>query len=102
MVVEGLSGRTTAIDSPVRSGTGLIPGAGMNGAAYLPAALSSHMPLDMVIIMLGTNDLRKDRNRSASDIASSVAALASVVTGVSGSSARAFRFPTRWWFALPS
>ena len=80
VVVEGLSGRTTTIDSPARSGTGIIPGAGMNGAAYLPAALSSHMPLDMVVIMLGTNDLRKDRNRNASDIASSVAQLVSIVT----------------------
>lgn len=51
----------------------------MNGAAYLPAALSSHMPLDMVIIMLGTNDLRKDRNQSASDIAASLAELVSIV-----------------------
>ena len=50
VVVEGLSGRTTRIDSPERSGTGIIPGAGMNGADYLPAALSSHMPLDMVVI----------------------------------------------------
>ena len=79
VVVEGLSGRTTRIDSPERSGTGVIPGAGMNGAAYLPAALSSHMPLDMVIIMLGTNDLRKDRNQSASDIAASLAKLVSIV-----------------------
>ena len=79
VIVEGLSGRTTRIDSPERSGTGIIPGAGMNGAAYLPAALSSHMPLDMVIIMLGTNDLRKDRNQSASDIAESLAKLVSIV-----------------------
>ena len=79
VIVEGLSGRTTRIDSPERSGTGSIPGAGMNGAAYLPAALSSHMPLDMVIIMLGTNDLRKDRNQSASDIAESLAKLVSIV-----------------------
>ena len=79
VVVEGLSGRTTRIDSPERSGTGVIPGAGMNGAAYLPAALSSHMPLDMVVIMLGTNDFRKDRNQSASDIAASLTELISIV-----------------------
>ena len=79
VVVEGLSGRTTRIDSPERSGTGVIPGAGMNGADYLPAALSSHMPLDMVVIMLGTNDLRKDRNQSASDIAASLTELVSIV-----------------------
>ena len=79
VVVEGRSGRTTRLDSPARSGTGIIPGAGMNGAAYLPAALSSHMPLDMVIIMLGTNDLRKDHNQSASDIAASLAELVRIV-----------------------
>lgn len=79
VVVEGLSGRTTNMDSPERSGTGIIPGAGMNGAAYLPAALSSHMPLDMVIIMLGTNDLRKDRGRNAPDIASGIMQLVSII-----------------------
>lgn len=80
IIVEGLSGRTTNLDSTVRSGTGLIPGAGMNGAAYLPAALSSHMPLDLVIIMLGTNDLRADRNRSAFDIALATGELVSIVS----------------------
>ena len=79
IIVEGLSGRTTTLDSSENSGTGIIPGAGMNGAAYLPAALSSHMPLDMVIIMLGTNDMRKDRNRSASDIASGLVQLVSLI-----------------------
>ncbi|MBO4317911.1 MAG: SGNH/GDSL hydrolase family protein [Mailhella sp.] len=79
LIVEGLSGRTTNMDSPERSGTGIIPGAGMNGAAYLPAALSSHMPLDMVIIMLGTNDLRKDRNRTAEDIAGGIMQLVHIV-----------------------
>ncbi len=79
VVTEGLSGRTTRLDSPARSGTGLIPGAGMNGFAYLPAALSSHMPLDLVVIMLGTNDLRKDRKQSAEDIAASLMELVSLV-----------------------
>ena len=79
VVVEGLSGRTTRIDSPARSGTGVIPGAGMNGAKYLPAALSSHMPLDMVIIMLGTNDLRKDRDQSAAAIAASLTEIVRLV-----------------------
>lgn len=79
VVVEGLPGRTTRIDSPERSGTGVIPGAGMNGGKYLPAALSSHMPLDMVIIMLGTNDFRRDRNQSAADIATSLTELVRLV-----------------------
>lgn len=72
VITEALGGRTTNINCSPNSGTGYIPGAGMNGAAYLPAALSSHLPLDLVIIMLGTNDLRKDHNRNARDIADGV------------------------------
>lgn len=102
VVVEGLSGRTTRIDSPERSGTGVIPGAGMNGAAYLPAALSSHMPLDMVIIMLGTNDFRKDRNQSASDIAASLTELVAVVKRENGSSGQHSRLLRCWSSVLPS
>jgi lysophospholipase L1-like esterase len=29
-----------------------------SGTKLLPAILSSHLPLDLVIIMLGTNDLK--------------------------------------------
>ena len=50
VVNEGLRGRTTAFDrftAPVD----------MNGARALPMLLHSHAPLDLVIIMLGTNDL---------------------------------------------
>lgn len=79
VVTEALGGRTTNIDCSPDSGTGYIPGAGMNGAAYLPAALSSHLPLDLVIIMLGTNDLRKDHNRNAQDIAKGVDELVKTV-----------------------
>lgn len=93
VVVEGLSGRTTRLDCPMRSGTGLIPGVGMNGAAYLPAALSSHMPLDMVVIMLGTNDLLKDHQQSAQNIAESLAELASIV--------RKAEWQSRTHFAVP-
>lgn len=78
-IIEGLGGRTTNIDCDPNSGSGYIPGAGMNGAAYLPAALSSHMPLDLVVIMLGSNDLRKDHNRTAQDIAGGVDELVKIV-----------------------
>ena len=80
VIVEALGGRTTNLDCPVKSGPGLVPGAGMNGATYLPAALASHMPLDMVIIMLGTNDLMVQHSRKAFDIAMGVGELVSIVT----------------------
>jgi lysophospholipase L1-like esterase len=49
VVEEGLGGRTTVIDdplSPYRS-----------GLSYLAPCLESHAPLDLVIILLGTNDI---------------------------------------------
>ena len=79
VIVEGLGGRTTDVDKPIGSGSGRISGVGMNGAAYLPAALSSHMPLDLVIIMLGTNDMHRDIHRSANDIALALGRLAQTV-----------------------
>lgn len=75
IITEALSGRTTDRTN-INSGTGYISGAGMDGTAYLPAALSSHMPLDLVIIMLGTNDLNKQYDKSAQEISQSVEKLA--------------------------
>lgn len=79
VIVEALGGRTTNLDAPLGMGSGSITGVGMNGAAYLPAALSSHMPLDMVIILLGTNDLATFYHRTADDIAAGLAELVSIV-----------------------
>lgn len=45
---EGLSARITDFDDPNDPR--------LNGANHLPAALASHFPLDLVVIMLGTND----------------------------------------------
>jgi lysophospholipase L1-like esterase len=51
VIEEGLNGRTTAYDDHT------MP-AEMNGAKALPMLLKTHEPLDLVIIMLGTNDLK--------------------------------------------
>jgi lysophospholipase L1-like esterase len=51
VVEEGLNGRKTAYDDHTDS-------AELNGARALPMLLKSHQPLDLVIIMLGTNDLK--------------------------------------------
>jgi lysophospholipase L1-like esterase len=61
IVEEGLSARTTSVDDPVDPR--------LNGSAYLPAALASHLPLDLVIIMLGTNDTKSYYKRTPYEIA---------------------------------
>lgn len=61
VIEEGLGGRTTDLDYQNSNEK--------NGIVYLPGCLSSHAPLDVVILMLGTNDLKEEYNRSANDIA---------------------------------
>ncbi|MGI8476411.1 MAG: SGNH/GDSL hydrolase family protein [Thermomicrobiales bacterium] len=68
VIEEGLNGRMTTVDDPIYPGK--------NGADYLLPCLESHKPLDLVTIMLGTNDLKARLGRSASDIAESAAFLA--------------------------
>jgi len=50
VITEGLRGRTTAFARPTSS-------AEMSGVVALPTMLHSHAPLDLIIIMLGTNDI---------------------------------------------
>lgn len=64
IVEEGLNGRTTVFDDP------LLPG--RNGQTYLLPCLLSHAPMDMVILMLGTNDLKPHLGLQAAPIAKGV------------------------------
>ena len=71
VIPEGLNGRTTVWDDPIE--------VDKNGAAYLPPCLQSHKPLDLVIIMLGTNDLKGRFSVGAADIAAGACRLARLV-----------------------
>lgn len=51
VIEEGLPGRTTVHPDPVE-------GAHLEGLAALPALLASHAPIDVLALMLGTNDLK--------------------------------------------
>lgn len=51
VIAEGLGGRTTAYDDSLAD-------CDRNGARLLPTLLHTHGPLDLVILMLGTNDLK--------------------------------------------
>lgn len=68
IIEEGLNGRTTNIDDIIEEDR--------NGRRQLPPLLESHRPFDLIVIMLGTNDLKTRNNRSASDIAQSASKLA--------------------------
>jgi lysophospholipase L1-like esterase len=67
VVEEGLNGRTTVWDD------GLEPH--RNGRTFLPAILLSHQPVDIVALMLGTNDLKHRFSVSAREIAEGAAQL---------------------------
>jgi lysophospholipase L1-like esterase len=79
LIEEGLNGRTTDIADPTHPE---ITGAGLDGAAYLPACLASHLPLDLVVILLGTNDLKAMYGRSALRIATGAARLLAIVRDI--------------------
>jgi lysophospholipase L1-like esterase len=72
VIEEGLPGRTTVNDDP-------IEGDEKNGRTYLLPCLNSHKPLDVVVIMLGTNDLKARFNKSAWEIAAGVGRLVDMV-----------------------
>lgn len=71
IIEEGLNGRTTVIDDVVEPHR--------NGLDYLIPCIDSHHPFDLIVIMLGTNDLKFRHNRQPADIAQSVTLLANTV-----------------------
>ncbi|MCB1497223.1 MAG: SGNH/GDSL hydrolase family protein [Bauldia sp.] len=72
VIEEGLNGRTTISDDPVE-------GAEKNGRTYLGPCLQSHRPLDVVVIMLGTNDLKARFDKSPQEIADGIGVLVDMV-----------------------
>ncbi|WP_108397349.1 SGNH/GDSL hydrolase family protein [Devosia submarina] len=72
VIAEGLGGRTTVFDD-------FSNAADRNGARVLPTLLESHKPLDLVIIMLGTNDLKVYLNGTAFGAAMGIKRLVQIV-----------------------
>ncbi|MFE3444616.1 SGNH/GDSL hydrolase family protein [Nocardia sp. NPDC059180] len=61
VIEEGLGGRTTDLNDPDRDDR--------NGRTYFRPCLRSHSPLDLVVIMLGNNDLKTKFGRETNAIA---------------------------------
>ena len=72
VISEGLNGRTTVWDDPVR-------GDYRNGKKYLLPCLHTHKPIDLVILFLGSNDLKPRYNVTSMEIAQSVEMLVDIV-----------------------
>lgn len=68
VIEEGLSGRTTVHKDP-------IEGDIKSGRLYLWPCLMSHAPIDLVILMLGTNDLKARFGQPASEVAMGIGCL---------------------------
>ena len=80
IIEEGLCGRTTVFEDPDRIGRA--------GDKLLPVMLESHSPLDMVVLMLGTNDCKPVYNADAEIIASGIERLIVQIRAVRGHECR--------------
>lgn len=67
VIEEGLPGRSTVWDDPIEGGK--------NGLKQLVPLIHSHLPLDLLIILLGTNDFKNRFSVSPQDISWSIGRL---------------------------
>lgn len=72
VIEEGLNGRTTVWDDPLNHGF-------KNGLKYLIPCLDTHRPVDLCILLLGTNDMKKRFSLSALEIARAIVVLVEVI-----------------------
>lgn len=67
VIEEGLNGRTTCFDDPLEEGLSSIP--------YITPCLKTHADVDLLVIMLGTNDTKGRFGASAACIGQGMARL---------------------------
>ena len=71
VIEEGLGGRTTIYPHPTEPWK--------NGEPYLTPCLHTHRPLDLVVIMLGTNDLQLKKDITAEELPNGISRLVDIV-----------------------
>ena len=72
VIEEGLNGRTTIRDDPFNNSY-------KNGLKYLIPCLESHKPIDLCILLLGTNDLKTRFGLSTNEIAHGIRILVDTI-----------------------
>ena len=76
VIEEGTSGRTTVFDDPLFEG--------LSGLEAIHTCLMTHEPVDILIIMLGTNDTQERFGATARNIAQGLARLTEKAKHVTG------------------
>jgi lysophospholipase L1-like esterase len=71
VIEEGQNGRTTVHEDPFN--------VARKGLDYLPACLESHKPIDLVVMMLGSNDLKSVFNVPPGEVAAGAGVLARLI-----------------------
>ena len=71
VIEEGLNGRTSVWDDPVEGDK--------SGKRHLPMCLETHAPLDLVVLMLGSNDFKRRFSVTPRDIAWSIETLVTII-----------------------
>ena len=81
VIEEGLPGRTTVHPDP-------IEGAHLSGLSALPMVIGTHTPIDALVMMLGTNDLKPRFSVGPFDISASVEVLLDTIRMLSAGPGR--------------
>jgi lysophospholipase L1-like esterase len=121
VIENGLIGRTVDQDEPTGLGGNALSAADFNGGKHLAEAVAVNAPIDVVLIVLGTNDVATKYGRSGSDIAKALVRLAAIPVSVNGQWTPLFKPPTvlvvapppvggtfslpifeQWWKTAPS
>jgi len=92
VIEDGLNLRTTDLDGENWAGSVMRPDT-VNGARHLPVSIAANMPLDLVVIMLGTNDLQARYRRTPRQIAEAAISLARMVQASAGGIGTQYRAP---------
>ena len=71
VIADGKNGRTIAFDDPYMEGC--------NGMLDIEASLEANAPLDLVVLMLGTNDLKKYFDATPAQIAQNLKAMCELI-----------------------
>ncbi len=83
VISEGLPGRTTVFDDPLHEG--------LRGLDQIASAMSSHGPIDLLLIMLGTNDTKQRYGATPFNIAEGLGRLSRKALGL-----------TEYWTGKPN
>lgn len=76
VIEEGCNGRTTVFDDPLEGWK--------NGYDYLRPCLNSHKPVDIVILMLGSNDMKRTFHTTADMIEEGISKLVETIVDFTG------------------